>query len=83
MPPSLGGWLLEGDLAWFISDRCGAFGLDTVEQLDLAQFYAVYRNDGWGAAAYDPMLMVAVLPYPPEADCQGMRSSGRSPGRRS
>jgi len=56
MPPSLGDWLPEGDLAWFI--------LDAVEQLHLAEFYAVYRNDGWGASAYDPKLMVAVLLYP-------------------
>jgi transposase len=64
MPPSLRQWLAEEDLAWFI--------LDAVEQLDLAGFYAVYRNDGWGAAAYDPGMMVGVLLY---AYCQGIRSS--------
>jgi transposase len=64
MPPSLRQWLAEEDLAWFI--------LDAVEQLDLAGFYAVYRNDGWGAAAYDPAMMVGVLLY---AYCQGIRSS--------
>jgi transposase len=66
MAPSLRDWLPEGDLAWFI--------LDAVEQIDLAEFYAVYRNDGWGAAAYDPGMMVAVLLY---AYCQGLRSSRR------
>lgn len=66
MPPSLRDWLPEGDLAWFI--------LDAVEQMNLEEFYARYREDGWGAAAYDPGMMVAVLLY---AYCQGLRSSRR------
>jgi len=64
MPPSLREWLAEGDLVWFI--------LDAVEQMDLGEFYAAYRNDGRGAAAYDPAMMVGVLLY---AYCQGIRSS--------
>src|SRR4030067_2222597 len=64
VPPSLREWLAEGDLAWFI--------LDAVDQMDLEEFYVVYRNDGWGAAAYDPAMMVGVLLY---AYCQGIRSS--------
>lgn len=64
MPPSLREWLAEGDLTWFI--------LDAVDQIDLNEFYAAYRNDGWGAAAYDPAMMVGVLLY---AYCQGIRSS--------
>ena len=40
--------------------------------MDLDGFYAAYRNDGWGAAAYDPAMMVGVLLY---AYCQGIRSS--------
>ena len=66
MPPSLREWIAEGDLAWFI--------LDAVDQMDLAEFYAAYRNDGWGAAAYDPAMMVGVLLY---GYCQGVRSSRR------
>ena len=66
MPPSLREWLAEGDLAWFI--------LDAVDQMDLGEFYAAYRSDGWGAAAYDPATMVGVLLY---AYCQGIRSSRR------
>ena len=46
MPPSMRDWLSEGHLAWFIVDAVG--------QMDLREFYAVYRSDGWGAAAYDP-----------------------------
>jgi len=64
MPPSLREWIPEGDLVWFI--------LDSAEQMDLGEFYAAYRNDGWGAAAYDPAMMVGVLLY---AYCQGIRSS--------
>jgi len=66
MPPSLLEWLPEGDLAWFI--------LDVVEQMDLKEFYGVYREDGWGAAAYDPGMMVGILLF---AYCQGVRSSRR------
>ncbi|MFH1560548.1 MAG: hypothetical protein ABID84_03965 [Chloroflexota bacterium] len=64
MPPSMREWLGEEDLAWFI--------VDAVEQMDLGEFYGAYRNDGWGAAAYDPKVMVAVLLY---AYCQGLRPS--------
>ena len=66
MPPSLRDWLAEGELAWFV--------LDAIEQMDVGEFYVAYRKDGWGAAAYDPAMMVAVLLY---AYCQGMRSSRR------
>lgn len=64
MPPSLKEWLDEGHLAWFT--------IDAVSQMDLSEFYTAYRNDGWGAAAYDPGMMVAVLLY---AYCRGIRSS--------
>ena len=64
MPESVREWLPEGDLAWFI--------VDAVAQMDLGEFYWVYRSDGWGAAAYDPKMMVGVLLY---AYCQGVRSS--------
>jgi len=66
MQPSIQEWLPEGDLAWFI--------LDVVEQMDLKEFYSAYREDGWGAAAYDPGMMVGILLY---AYCQGIRSSRR------
>lgn len=64
MPPSLKEWLPEGDLAWFI--------LDAVDQMDLKRFYGKYREDGWGQAAYEPSMMVALLLY---AYCMGERSS--------
>jgi len=58
--------LSEGHLAWFM--------VDAVVQMDLSEFYAAYRSDGWGAAAYDPKVMVAILLY---AYCLGIRSSRR------
>jgi transposase len=55
LPPSLREWLPEDHLAWFV--------LEAVGELDLGAFYAVYRSDGWGAAAHDPQMMVALLLY--------------------
>jgi transposase len=66
MPPSLRDWLSEGHLAWFVVDAVG--------EMDLSEFYAAYRSDGWGAAAYDPGVMVGILLY---AYCLGLRSSRR------
>jgi len=66
MPPSLAEWLPEGHLAWFV--------LDAVSQMDLGAFYARYREDGWGGAAYDPAMMVALTLY---AYCLGERSARR------
>ena len=66
MAPSMREWLSEGHLAWFI--------VDAVEEMELSAFYVAYRNDGWGAAAYDPKVMVGVLLY---GYCLGLRSSRR------
>jgi transposase len=55
LPPSLREWLPEDHLAWFV--------LDSVAELDLDGFYSAYRSDGWGAAAHDPQMMVALLLY--------------------
>ncbi len=49
MPPSLREWLPEDHLAWFV--------IETVEGMDLDAFYAVYRADGHGRAAYEPSMM--------------------------
>jgi transposase len=64
LPPSLREWLPEDHLAWFV--------LDSVAELDLEAFYAAYRSDGWGAAAHDPEMMVALLVY---AYAIGLRSA--------
>ena len=70
LPPRLREWLAESHLAWFV--------LDAVEAFDLAAFYASYRDDGWGRAAHDPAMMLALLLY---AYAVGERSSRRI-GRR-
>jgi transposase len=64
LPPSLREWLAEGHLAWFV--------IDAVAELDLSEFYGDYRCDGWGRAAHDPQMMVALLLY---AYAVGVRSS--------
>jgi transposase len=64
MPPDHREWLPEGHLAWFV--------LGAVEQIDLCEFYASYRVDGWGRAAFEPEMMVALLLY---SYARGERSS--------
>jgi transposase len=64
MPPSLRDWLPADHLAWFV--------IETVEQLDLDVFYADYRADGHGRAAYEPSMMVSLVLF---AYCTGERSS--------
>jgi transposase len=64
MPPDVRDWLPEGHFAWFV--------LDTVAALDLAEFYAAYREDGRCRPAYEPSMMVAVLLY---AYARGIRSA--------
>src|SRR3954467_14839320 len=63
-PPDRRDWLPEDLLAWFI--------LEAVRQLDLAPFYASYRQDGWGRAAFEPQMMLSLLLY---AYARGERSS--------
>ena len=64
MAPDPRDWLPEGHLAWFV--------LESVERMDFAAFYASYRLDGWGRAAFEPKLMVSLLLY---AYARGERSS--------
>jgi transposase len=64
MAPSLRDWLPEDHFAWFV--------LDAVAAMDLSAFYAAYRRDGHGRAAFDPAMMVALLLY---AYAKGQRSS--------
>jgi transposase len=37
--------------------------IDAVAEMDLSAFYAAYRADGQGRAAYEPSLMVALILY--------------------
>ena len=64
LPPSLRDWLPAEHLAWFV--------LDAVGEMDLSAFYGAYRQDGWGRAAHEPSMMIALLLY---AYAVGERSS--------
>src|SRR6266545_2453316 len=66
MPSDLREWLPDDHLAWFV--------LDAVSELDLEPFYRAYRDDGWGRAAHDPPMMVALCLY---AYATGERSARR------
>jgi transposase len=66
LPPSLREWLPRDHFAWFV--------IDVVDGLDLTAFLAAYRSDGWGRAAHDPAMMVALIVY---AYAIGERSSRR------
>jgi transposase len=64
MPPDPREWLPDGHLAWFV--------LGSVQEMDLSAFYAAYRRDGHGRAAFEPSMMVSLLLY---AYAMGERSS--------
>src|SRR5271155_1176034 len=64
MPPSLADWVPDDHLVWTV--------LGAVEKIELAGFYADYRANGQGRAAYDPAMMVALSLY---AYARGNRSS--------
>ena len=55
LPPSLRDWLPADHLAWFV--------IESVGRLDLETFYADYRADGHGRAAYEPSMMVGLVLY--------------------
>src|SRR4051794_12144391 len=55
LPPDVREWLPENHLAWFV--------IDVVAVIDTTAFYATYREDGHGRAAYEPAMMIALLLY--------------------
>jgi transposase len=69
LPPSLRDWLAEDHLAWFV--------IDAVERMDLAAFYAAYRPDGHGRAAYEPAMMVSLVLYAFSTDVLSARAIER------
>ena len=69
MPPSLRDWLAEDHLAWFV--------IDAVGRLDLQPFYAAYRADGHGRAAYEPSVMVSLVLYAYSTDERSSRGIKR------
>jgi transposase len=69
LPPSLRDWLPEEHLAWLV--------LEAVEEFDLSAFYASYREDGHGRAAFEPAMMVALLVYAYAIDVRSSRAIER------
>jgi transposase len=65
LPPGVRDWLPADHLGWFVVDAVG--------QMDLSGFYAAYRADGHGRAAYEPSVMVTLVLY---GFATGVRSSG-------
>jgi transposase len=66
LPPDPREWLPEDHLAWFV--------IDVVAVINLDSFYAAYRADGHGRAAYEPSVLVALLVY---CWSRGVRSARR------
>jgi len=66
LPPSLGEWLPENHLAYFVSD--------VVEQLDLSAIESVYEEEERGQPPYHPRMMTKILIY---GYCVGVFSSRR------
>ena len=64
MPPSLGEWLPENHLAYFVSD--------TIDEMDLSEIEAVYEKNLRGNPPYHPVMMVKLLFY---SYCTGVVSS--------
>ena len=62
--PSLDEWLPKDHLARFIDE--------SVDLMDLTDFYEHYREDGAGNSAYHPKMMVKLMLY---AYCEGITSS--------
>src|SRR5512142_550675 len=58
------GFLLPPDVReWLPADHLGWFVIDAVAEMDLGSFYAAYRADGHGRAAYEPSVMVRLILY--------------------
>ncbi len=55
LPPSLGDWLPEDHLAYFVSD--------VVDQLDLRAIESVYEGEDRGQPPYHPRMMTKILIY--------------------
>jgi transposase len=65
LPPDVRDWLPPDHLAWFV--------IDAVGQMDLSAFYAAYRADGHGRAAYEPSMMVTLILYSFSTDVRSSR----------
>ena len=64
LPPDVRDWVPPDHLAWFV--------IDAVKEMELGAFYAAYRADGHGRAAYDPAMVVTLILF---AFATGVQSS--------
>ena len=62
---------------WLPADHLALFVIDAVAQMDLSAFYAAYRADGHGRAAYEPSLMLTLVLYAFATDVRSSRSIER------
>jgi transposase len=69
LPPDVREWLPADHLAWFV--------IEAVADMELSAFYAAYRSDGHGRAAYEPSLMVALVLYAFATNVRSSRSIER------
>ncbi len=69
LPPSLRDWLPADHLAWFV--------IESVDRLDLEAFYADYRADGHGRAAYEPSMVVSLVLYAYSTNVRSSRAIER------
>jgi transposase len=69
LPPSLRDWLPQDHLAWLVVDAVG--------RLELQPFYAAYRADGHGRAAYEPSMMVSLVLFAYSRDERSSRGIER------
>ena len=70
LPPDVRDWVPPDHLAWFV--------IDAVKEMDLGAFYAAYRADGHGRAAYDPSMLVRVILYGFATGVQSSRAIERN-----
>jgi hypothetical protein len=64
-PPAVRDWLPEGHFAWFV--------IEAVAQMDLGAFYAAYRDDGHGRAAFEPAMLGWIQPVVATLDDEELR----------
>jgi transposase len=69
LPPDVREWLPADHLAWFV--------IDAVAGMDLDAFYADYRADGHGRAAYEPSVMVTLILYAFATNVRSSRATER------
>ena len=55
LPPDVQEWLPADHLVWFV--------IEAVAGMDLDAFYAAYRADGRGRAAYKPSAVLSLILY--------------------